>query len=531
MAKKILYTPISRRQFLKYGIATGSAAFFAAQGMHAFAQEGGTMVWLGHQEVSGLGPDDIGPTVHEAVIYNILNPLFHINYLTELEPVLAESYEVSPDGLQYTFNIRQGVLFHDGTELSAEDVKYTFDFYRDPANATSIANNFLNIESVDTPDDYTVVVNMSAVNAAFLSNAGEVPIVPAAYHREVGEAVFRTQPIGTGGFRLREWRAAEFTELEAFDDHFRGRPGVDILRLEVVPEPSVRYIALITGEAQSSVWPLLVEDSVSLEDDAEFRVIRTLANSVKHFPLNTQLPQLSDRRVRQAMMHAIDRQRIIEDLWNDAAEIAHSNLSPKNAYYYNENLTQYDYNPATAMAILDDAGWVMGSDGVREKDGLKLSFTCTTITGDQARRPIAELTQQFFREVGIDMQLAEAPVASVLEGMRNGTMDAALFNWTYGTTPEPDPSQTLRSNGGNNFCSYRNPEMDALIDEGLTLVDPEARKAIYDRIQEIFVEDVPVLYLQFDQWINVFSTDVEGLPERVLSGDPLYYQGHEYGRG
>ncbi len=265
-------------------------------------------------------------------------------------------------------------------------------------------------------------------------------IVPAAYHAEVGEDIYRTAPIGTGAFKLKEWRAAEYTELERFDDHFRGAPYLDGIRLDVVPEPSVRMIALQTGDAHATVWPLLVEDSIELESDAEnFTVYRTLANSIKHIPLNNQLPQLSDKRVRQAMMYALDRQRIIDDLWNGAAQISHSNLSPANAVYYNNDLPQYDFDPEKAAELLDEAGWVMGDDGVREKDGEKLTFTITTITGDQARRPIAELSQLMLADVGIDVQLAEAPVASILESMRNGSMDASLFNWTYGTTPEPDP--------------------------------------------------------------------------------------------
>ncbi|MBS1253230.1 MAG: Heme-binding protein A [Anaerolineales bacterium] len=126
------------------------------------------------------------------------------------------------------------------------------------------------------------------------------------------------------------------------------------------------------------------------------------------------------------------------------------------------------------------------------------------------------------------MQLAEAPVASILEGMREGTMDASLYNWTYGTTPEPDPFSTLHSKGGNNFCEYSNPRMDELIEQGVQVVDPEERLPIYHEIQELFVEEVPCLYLQFDEWMNPFSGRVQGLPENPLSGDEIYYRAHEY---
>ena len=492
--------------------------------------QGGTMVWMSHTEVSGLSPNDMGPTVFSVMIYNIHNPLVIFNEFAEMERVLAKSVDVADDGLTYTFKLHEGVKFHDGSDFTSTDVKYTYDFYRDEANGSTLVGLFSGVESIDTPDDFTVVVNMSEVNAASLSNWAEVPIVNAAHHQAIGEDAYRGDPIGTGPFKLKDWKAAEFTELEAFDDHFRGRPHIDILRQDVVPEPSVRMLALQTGEADSAVWPLLVEDSIELEKDTEnYIVFRTLANSIKHFPLNNSLPQLSEKVVRQAMMHALDRQRIIDDLWAGAAQISHSNLSPANAIYHKSDTKQYAYDPAKAKAMLNEAGWVEGSDGIREKDGVKLSFTCTTIMGDQARRPIAELAQQMLAEVGIDVQLAEAPGASILEGMREGTMDASLFNWTYGSTPEPDPFTSLHSTGANNFCQFNNARMDALIEMGTQVVSPEERQPIYHEIQDLFVEEVPCLYLQFDEWMNVWAAGVTNLPENPLQGSNIYFQAYKFG--
>jgi peptide/nickel transport system substrate-binding protein len=485
--------------------------------------QGGTVVLMGHQEVAGLSPDDYGPDVQHVMIFNIHNALLELSPMLELEPVLAESYEVAEDGLTYTFNLRKGVKFHDGTEFTSKDVKYTYDFYRDPENATTIAGDLLGIDYIETPDDYTVVIHMAEVNAAFLANGATTYIVQSEYHKEVGEDVYRTAPIGTGPFKLKEWRPAEYTLLEAFDDHFRGRPNIDFLREDIVPEPSVRTIALETGDAHSAVWPLLVEDNLRLAKDPNFVVYATAWSSIKHFPLNNTLPQLSDKRVRQAMMYALDRQQIIDDIWSGAARLAHSNLSHKYAFYYNPNLKQYEYDTAKAEALLEEAGWTdTDGDGVRDKDGVKLSFTVTVITGDQARRPIAEVAQQYLAKVGIDIQIEEAPVATILEGLRKCTMDASLFNWTYGEL-DPDPYGTLHSDGGNNFACYSNPRMDELIDQGVQVVDPEKRRPIYYEIQEIFVEEVPVLYIMVDDGYAVFSNKVKGLPEgEVLSSLEIY---------
>jgi peptide/nickel transport system substrate-binding protein len=526
---RLMQRPISRRQFLKYSAYSAAGVYIGAHGI-ALGQgvRGGTLTWLGHQEVAGLGPNDIGPDVQAAVIFNILNPLVHVNYMAQTEPILARSYEVADDNLSYTFRLHEGVRFHDGSELTAEDVKYTFDTYSQPGN--TVASRFNGMRDVEVVDRYTVRVHMQSVNASFLRSACEVPIVPAAYHQSVGVDGFRTAPVGTGAFRLSEWRPAEFTEMLAFPDHFRGAPQIDRLRLEVVPEPSVRYIAMLTGDADASVWPLAIEDALELEGDPNFKTVRTNWNSPRFIPLNNELPQFSDRRVRQAMMFALDRQRILEDLESGLGVVATSHLAPHNPFY-TDAVPQYPYDPERARSVLDGAGWTLGSDGVRARDGVRLSFTCTTISGDQTRRPMAELSQLFLRAVGIDMQLAEAPVASILQGLREGTLEASLFNWTMGSIVDPSPTSALKSTGGDNFMRYRNPEMDELIDRGLSVVDPALRAPIYARTQELFAEDVPALVLHFKQDISVFSNRMVGVPDEMLMALPAFFNGHTYTRG
>lgn len=521
---------ISRRQFLRYSAATGIGVGMGAGAMNAWAQgtKGGTLVWLGHQEVAGLGPNDIGPDVQASVIFNILNPLVHVNSAADTELVLASAVNVAEDGLSYTFTLRQGVRFHDGSELTSEDVKYTYDTYSQAGN--TVASRFTGMASVDAVDRYTVRVNMSRVNAAFLRSAAEVPIVPKAYHESVGVDGFRTAPIGTGAFRLKEWRPAEYTEIVAFPDHFRGAPMVDMIRLEVVPDPSVRYIALLTGDAQSTVWPLSIEDSLDLSRNPNFTVIATNWNSPRFIPLNTERPALSDKRVRQAMMFALDRQRILDDLESGFGTVGTSHLAPHNPFY-NANVPLYPFDPERARSVLDGAGWRAGSDGIRARDGVRLSFTCTTISGDSTRRPMAELAQIFLRNVGVEMQLAEAPVASILQGLREGALEASLFNWTMGSLVDPSPNSTLLSTGGDNFFRYKSEEMDKLIGDGLAIVDPEKRRPIYNRTQELFAEDVPALVLHFNQGINVFSNDMKNLPTNVQVGIPVYFRGHLYERG
>lgn len=532
--KQEALTPVrvgmNRREFMRFSaVAGGSAALLAAcavpvttpadttstEGSAAPAEEaaveGGTMIWMGHQEVAGLSPNDVGPTVQWMMISQIHEPMISLTVENELEPILAESWEVSDDFLTYTFHLREGISFTNGQPFTSADVKYTLEFYRDYAES-AIAGSLTPIASIETPDDYTVVVQLGEINADFLFDGATVMIVPHEYHAEVGQEVYTTAPIGTGPFKLLEWVAADYTLVEANEDYWRGRPKLDFIRQNVVPEPAVRAIALETGEAHATVWPLLVQDSVRLRNEG-FSSFSSPANSVRFFPLDNRKPALSEVAVRKAMLMALDRERIINELWNGVGQIAASIYTPAGTTFYNPNIPIVEYDPDGARAMLDEAGWVPGADGIREKDGVRLSFTCTTITGDQARRPIAELAQQLLGEVGVEMLLAEAPVASILEALPAGDMDSSIFNWTFGTAFAPDPYETLHSQGSTNFCGYSNPRMDELIEAGRTTVDVAERQAIYYEIQQIVADDVPCLYLMFDEWIYITVPGIGGTPE------------------
>ena len=160
----------------------------------------------------------MGPTVHWVMIINIHNPLVTINEFNEQELVLAKSVDVSMTGSPTPSNCTKASCSTTAPELTADDVVYTYDYYRNPDNGAPIVGSFTGIASVEAPDKYTVQVNMENVNAASLASWATVPIVHSAYHAEVGEETYSTSPIGTGPYKLREWRPAEFTELEAFDE-------------------------------------------------------------------------------------------------------------------------------------------------------------------------------------------------------------------------------------------------------------------------------------------------------------------------
>ncbi|HET9000628.1 MAG TPA: ABC transporter substrate-binding protein, partial [bacterium] len=463
------------------------------------------------------------------MVTQIHNALLEVNEYLVLEKVLAESYTVSKDGLQYTFKLRKGVKWHDGSEFTVDDVKYTYEYYMNPANAANKAINFVNVAKVEIPDKYTAVVKLKEPFAPFLVSTATEFILNAKYHGRIGEKAYKSQPMGTGPFKLREWRPAEFTIVDAFDQHFRGRPNIDSFRQDVVPEASVRAIALRSGSSDSATWPLLAEDNLQFEANNGFVVFRTSSTGVNHFPINNKLPQFSDKRVRQAMMYAIDRQRLIDDVFKGTAIIAHSIYPPAMRTWYERSVKTYPYNQTRARALLEEAGWKMGPGNVRAKDNQRLSFTCAVITGDRARRPEAEIVQQDLAGVGIEMRIVERPVATILAQLPKGELDASLFNWTYNTNAtEPDPQSTLKSGGVRNFASYNNPRMDELLAQGLREIDVKKRAKIYSEVQKIFVEDVPVLYVMYWDWFNVFNKRIKGLPTKPETAFEIYRNAYKW---
>lgn len=475
---------------------------------------GGEIVILGHHEVESLSPDDRGPTVHWAMISNIHDPLVIINWRYEIENALAADWEVTDDGLEYTFHLEEGVLFHDGEPFTAEDCVYNFEFHMDEDNATVLGNDYSAIDSVEAVDDLTFVVQMMEPDASFMRRAAQNEIVAAHHHSEIGEDGYKSDAIGTGPFMVEEYRPAEFTRLVAFEDHWRGRPYADALTEEIIPEGSVRTLQMQNGEADNMVWPPVIDDDLELADDPDFTTYRVPTLAMNHFPLNNTHEVLSDGAVRRAMIYATDRDQVIDDVFLGAATKATANLAPTLEPFYNPDVTEYPYDPEMAEQVLEEAGWELNDDGIREKDGVVCHFVCTVITGDEARLPEAETVQQYLEAVGIDMEIQEAPLATIQEGQRDGSTDASLYNWTYGgSNGEPDGSATLHSEARNNWNLFQNERVDELLAEGLRTVAEEDRVPIYHEIQAIVADEAPMLFMMYWDWFQHWGPRIQGTPE------------------
>lgn len=532
----IFATSLDRRSALKAAAAAGLipvlttgtlAARAAAQ--DATPKQGGTLVILGQDSIESLSPEDTGETVQWVAACNIFEGLYMVNEVYELEPVLADSYEPSEDGLTYTFKLKTGVTFHNGDPFTSADVLYTYNWIMDEANASTRLSNFDLVETVEAPDDTTVVVTLKEADVTFMINVATVFIQPATYHAEVGENEFKVAPVGTGPFKFGEMNPQQRVRLDAWENYYRGRANLDSFQMDVVPEAAGRMAALETGQADNSMWGLNAEDNLKLKDSGNFTIFETQQVATNHFPLNNTHPFLKEKEVRQALLWALDRQSFADDVFLGQATVATSNLSPAVAAFYNPDVALYEFNPDKAKELLEGAGWVEGSDGIREKDGVKAAFTMMVFQGDTQRRPEAEVAQQWWKDIGVDCQLQEGITSEILGGLRDGTYDAGLFNWVYGgTSGDPDSRDTLVTGGANNFFQYSNAEVDDLMNNGIKELDPVKRADMYKRIQEIIAEEVPFLFLLNLMTTAFYNKRVKGLPETVLVTDNVYPKAYQY---
>jgi len=504
-------------------VLSGATLAQRAAAQDAQPVRGSTYIMLSQDAIESLSPDDTTEGVQNATISNLFDGLYVVNEQYELEPVLADSYEASEDGLVYTFTLKSGVTFHNGDAFTAQDVLYTYNWIMDEANASTRTANFELVDTVEAPDDQTVVVTLKEADVSFMVNVATTLIYPKDDHAAKGEDAFKGEPVGTGPFTYGEWAPQQRVVLNANEDYFRGRPNVDAFQVDVVLEAAGRTAALETGQADSSFWYLNAEDNIRLMETDDFTVYEVLQVTVNHFPLNTTHPFLGDKAARQAMMFALDRQSFADDIFLGQAQVATSNLSPAIEKYYNPDVAQYEFDPEKSKQILDDAGWSEGSDGIREKDGVKAQFTMMVFQGDTQRRPEAEIAQQWWADVGIQCDLQEGITSDILAGLVDGTYDAGLFNWVYGGSGgDPDARDTLGTGGANNFFQYSNEEVDQLLQDGIRELDEAKRIEIYKRIQEIIADELPLLPLLNPQQIVFFANRVKGLPEKVLYPDGIY---------
>ena len=427
---------------------------------------------------------------------------------------------ISRDGTTYIYHLRPGVRWHDGAPLSSRDVAFSWSAVVNPRNNVLHREGYDRVARIDTPDDRTVVVHLRRRYPPFVTQffttlqEGAKPIVPRhllAAMADVNHAEYNAHPIGTGPFRFVAWERGRRILLEANPAYFKGRPRLDRIELSILPD-----VNTVETQLRTHAIDMPVSSNAQLYDRFRhapgYRVTLTDWNSEVLLMLDDARPALREVEVRRAIARAIDYSVLIRKPTFGTALSAHD-IVPPSALGYADN-PAYAHDPAGANARLERAGWTMGSDGIRAKDGARLALVM--VVGPTGLAPmVAVQLQSMLREVGIELTIKTYPYKGIFafDGpIVNGRFDLAVF---ANTLPyDPDSTSTLTCGQfapkGENESRYCDATVDALERAGLETDDPHARAQIYRTIGRRVHQTVPYVPLYRQRRASVFNDDLHG---------------------
>ncbi len=434
--------------------------------------------------------------------------LFLDNYTLKLRPLLAESSEISPDQLTYTFHLRHDVKWQDGEPFTAADVKYSYDKVQDPkVDASDLRSYFTTIKSCEVLDPYTIRFNATQRYFKTLESLGTLPILPK-HILEKGEPDFNKHPfgrhpVGTGPYKFVRWDTGSQIVLER-DDNYWGGPGHYPKRLvyQIITEPYVAAQLLKKGEIDvvNGMSPIQWEREL-----AHTRSVSRLNEIVYPYPaysylgFNLRNPIFADVRVRHAIDLLIPRDEILSQIYLNKYGSKTSGYDPPSSPNYNHDVPPTPYDPALALQLLTEAGWKNDhGDNFLYRNGQRLSFSLLYRTGSSDGEKAVELIQESLKKAGIDLQLTRTEFTQMYARLDDWKFDAVMGAWALDVNS--DPAQLWSGSDASvkkssNFIGYNSPEADKLIAEGKLEYDPAKRALIYQKLQKVIHDDYPVCFL------------------------------------
>jgi peptide/nickel transport system substrate-binding protein len=417
----------------------------------------------------------------------------------EVEPALATDWTISDDGLTYTFNLREGVSFHDGTPFDAEAVKFNFDRMLDESHPFyetgpfPLSFNFAAIDEVTVVDETTVEFTLNEPFAPFMSNLASptgLIVSPAAVEQHGDD--FGRNPVGTGPFKFEEWQSNARVVASRNEEYWDGAPPLEAVVFRPITDTNTRVAEMLSGGID-----VLLEtppDSIdTFRQDANYTVHEAIGPHVWYVMLNMKEGPFTDQRVRQAVNYAVNKESLVNDVLQGTAEVANGPTPPAFNWAYNEEVEPYPYDPERARELLAEAG----------AEGAELKFYVTEGgSGMLDPVPMGTAIQADLAAVGLNVEIETYEwntfLAEVNPGLE-GKADMAEMAWMT-TDPDTLPYLTLRTEawperGGFNSSYYSNPKVDELLNDARTSTDPEERAQLYKQMQEIVHEDAPWLFV------------------------------------
>jgi len=462
-----------------------------------------------HQEPDRLWGPITGLTVAQEVADLINEPLIRINERQEYVPALAEQVPsienggISRDGLVWTFKLRRGVKWHDGKPFTSRDVLFTYQTIMHPDVPVRGRVGWNQIESVDLPDDYTVVFRFKTLDAAFLDRVAIVTILPQHILGNVPpkdlatHEWFRTNRPGLGPFKFVEWRPGNYIMVERNPDYYvSGQPYLDRIVIKIITDANTLTNQLETGEVDIR-FRMLNDQVPIVQRMSHIQLITTNATSPWIIWVNSQDPRLSDRAVRLALNYGFDRKALTGTVLRGLVQPAWS-LIPPTSWAYSEDIDKFDYNPQKARQLLDEAGWRPGPDGIRAKGDQRLSFEILNIAGEQERVQILSFIGSQWKEIGIETRIKNVDVAT----MWGNALPRGQYEMAYSYTGRyVDPADLAQhylcpeKNPTTNWGRYCNPQLDEILLKAQSTIDRQQRKTLYAQALKMINQDPAYVFV------------------------------------
>jgi peptide/nickel transport system substrate-binding protein len=507
--------PTRRRALALMGLAGASSLTAPAlpgfgRALAAGGKPTGQLIIAFSQEPTVFNPHLLHIEVDEGVHFSVFDPLFAIDPDGKFTPALAvevptvENGGISADGLTWKIKLRDGVKWHDGTPFTADDVKFTLELLVDPNFRSWRRTGHNLVRDIKVVSPMEITWKMAEPFAPYPSILAATFIVPKHAFDGVADrntAPFNNAPIGTGPFKWRERIAGDHIELLANADYYGTGPYLERIVYKYVPDLNVLYTQFKTGDIDVAGLQWITPDHYDEAKGLSGREVEVVpAAGVESFSLNMGKPQFKEIAVRQALYSAIDKQTIIDTLYYGLPTPTETYM-PQQSAYYNPKLPKHEFDLKKAAKLLDDAGWAPGSDGIRAKGGVRLSFTNSTTAGNHIREQVQQFLQQSFKQIGVEMTISNLPPAVMWgEYWMMSKFDSVIVGINFLTGADPDTSDYMKSTSsgakggsGQNTWQYASPEVDKLLEDGGKIFVEADRKAVYAKLQEVLRRDLPLL--------------------------------------
>ncbi len=461
----------------------------------------------------------------------MFEPLLTANPKAEPIPMLAtqvptqQNGGISKDGLTITYHLRKDAKWTDGVPVTSKDVKWTWQAIMNSDNNVISRHGYDYVSSIDTPNDFTVIVHLKAkfapfVNTFFADSDAPQEIVPAhvlSKYPNVNEIPFNSNPdVSDGPFKFVRWVHGDHVQLAANTGFFMGKPGLNEISIRIVPNEDTTVNLLRTHDVDW-MFEASINNYPTIERIPGVRIAWDDVNGYEYMHLNLSHPFVSDPLVRQAIAYGIDKRRLVQTSTYGQEKEATEDQPPF-MWSFDPNVTQTPYDPQKARALLQQSGWTPAKNGIMTKNGQPLVLVIVTDNSNTTRRKNSVVIQAMLEQIGVQAQVkyfdGDVLFAPAGEGgiLQSGKFDISLVGWSAGIDPDDSAQMTCANEAphGYNYAHYCNPEMEAAQKKALENYDQATRKQAYFRIQELLQRDNPMLYLWYQRFMQPVNVAFKG---------------------